>query len=206
MSISIPESVSTLGENVFYECISLESVKLTNGCDTIGNYAFYKCSSLKEIYIPDTVEKIGERAFENCRALEKIELGKNVREIGYRAFANCISLKKAIFDGKVPDKTSEAIFEGSEVTVFYKSENAASWKKLGGTWYGKQVELYNDNEEILLGDVNGDGKVNSRDIAMLQREVLNAYLTEEKKVYADMNGDAKINSRDIASLQKLITS
>ncbi|MBQ2661266.1 MAG: InlB B-repeat-containing protein [Clostridia bacterium] len=57
-----------------------------------------------------------------------------------------------------------------------------------------------------LGDLTGDNKVNSRDIALLQRCVTGmTELSEEEINAADINGDGKVNSRDIASLQRHVT-
>ena len=49
----------------------------------------------------------------------------------------------------------------------------------------------------LIGDVNGDGKINARD-AKLVLQYFNGKveLTEEQKAKADVNGDGKINARD----------
>ncbi len=57
--------------------------------------------------------------------------------------------------------------------------------------------------KTLFGDVNLDGKTNSRDIAYLQRQVMGVEIKTEQ---ADVSGDGRINSRDIAHLQKLIIS
>lgn len=50
-SITIPDSVVTIGENAFYHCTNLTSVTLGNGLKTIGDYAFYDCTALKSIDI-----------------------------------------------------------------------------------------------------------------------------------------------------------
>ncbi len=59
--------------------------------------------------------------------------------------------------------------------------------------------------EFELGDLNGDGKVNSKDIAAMQKHITEAKLLEDEMlVYADLSGDGKVNSRDIALLQRKI--
>lgn len=65
------------------------------------------------------------------------------------------------------------------------------------------IKIFLGEEKTIYGDVNEDGKVNSRDIAFIQRlVVLNGEYTDK----ADVNHDGKINSRDIAYIQKLIIS
>ncbi len=62
------------------------------------------------------------------------------------------------------------------------------------------------NSEQLKGDVNGDGKVNSRDIAVIQKHLTGMSIIVDAKVLdaADYNEDSKINSRDIAAINKML--
>lgn len=55
----------------------------------------------------------------------------------------------------------------------------------------------------LLGDVNNDGKINMRDVVLLQ-QVVNGWDVSYNKDAADYNGDGKINMRDIVALQQYI--
>lgn len=61
--------------------------------------------------------------------------------------------------------------------------------------------------EVLLGDVNGDGRVNSKDVSLLKRYfVLAATDDDVVKENCDMNGDGKINSSDLAALKRLLAN
>lgn len=55
----------------------------------------------------------------------------------------------------------------------------------------------------LPGDVNDDGKINMRDVVLLQ-QVVNGWNVAYNKDAADYNGDGKINMRDIVALQQYI--
>lgn len=55
----------------------------------------------------------------------------------------------------------------------------------------------------LLGDVNSDGKINMRDVVLLQ-QVVNGWNVTYSKDAADYNSDGKINMRDIVALQQYI--
>lgn len=70
-SVSIPESVGTLGVEAFYNCEELETITLPEGLRTIQAYAFSLCDNLKDVNIPETVTTIGEYAF-NCPGLKNI--------------------------------------------------------------------------------------------------------------------------------------
>ena len=71
-SVTIPNSVTTIGNWAFYGCSGLTSVTIGNGVTSIGNYAFYGCSSLASITIPNSVTSIGYYAFEGCSGLTKV--------------------------------------------------------------------------------------------------------------------------------------
>ena len=50
-SVTIPDSVTEVGDSAFWGCSSLTSVTIGNGVTTIGSYAFYDCSSLTDTYV-----------------------------------------------------------------------------------------------------------------------------------------------------------
>jgi hypothetical protein len=61
-------------------------------------------------------------------------------------------------------------------------------------------------EKLLLGDVNGDGKVNVVDIALVRDHILgNAVETFIEKA-ADLNKDDRINVTDLALIRDIILS
>jgi hypothetical protein len=48
-SVTIPNSVTSIGGNAFLNCTSLTSVTIPNSVTNIGNYAFNGCNSLTSI-------------------------------------------------------------------------------------------------------------------------------------------------------------
>ena len=62
-SISIPDSVTSIGESAFHNCGSLTSISIPDSVTSIGNSAFRGCSDLTSINIPDSVTSIGDDAF-----------------------------------------------------------------------------------------------------------------------------------------------
>ena len=89
---TIPDSVTTIGVDVFYDCDSLTSVTIPNSVTTIEGEAFIHCSSLTSITIPDSVTTIGDLAFCNCSSLTSVTIPDSVTTIGERAFQGCSSL------------------------------------------------------------------------------------------------------------------
>ena len=93
-SITIPDSVTSIGEWAFAYCTSLTSITIPDNVTSIGQYAFYNCTSLTSITIPDSVTSIGSYAFKKCTSLASVTFGADsqLTSIGYEAFRDCTSL------------------------------------------------------------------------------------------------------------------
>ena len=66
-SITIPESVTSIGAGAFSGCIALKNIKVPEGVTSIGGNAFSGCSNLTFITIPQNVISIGDQAFNGCK-------------------------------------------------------------------------------------------------------------------------------------------
>ena len=69
---TIPDSVTYIGMDAFYQCNNLTSVTIPNSVTTIGNSAFKSCTSLTSVTIGNSVTSIGDYAFRNCTGLTEI--------------------------------------------------------------------------------------------------------------------------------------
>ncbi len=58
--------ITTIGDSLFFEDKTLQSVTIANGLTTIGKNTFNGCVGLTSVTIPNTVTSIGINAFENC--------------------------------------------------------------------------------------------------------------------------------------------
>ena len=91
-SLTIPNSVTTIGEEAFSNCTELKgSLTLSNSLKTIGDRAFYMCNNLNgSLTIPNTVTTIGISAFENCIGFNgNLTIPNSVTTIGESTFRNC---------------------------------------------------------------------------------------------------------------------
>ena len=99
-AISIPYSVTSIGNYAFYGCSKVKTVSFaTYGTSSnltyIGFYSFYNCSALTYITIPSGVTVIEEYAFAYCSSLERVNHESNsssLHTIASLAFAHCTSL------------------------------------------------------------------------------------------------------------------
>ena len=114
-NISIPNSVTDIGFSAFAHCTSLKSITLPSSLSSISEALFSGCSQLTTIHIPDSVLSIQSNAFYHCRNLETIRIPVSVTSIGNYAFDVCPSLMTVTYPGS---KTQwDAITKGSNNDV-----------------------------------------------------------------------------------------
>ena len=92
-SVTIPNSVKSIGDYAFSGCKSLQSVTIPNSVTSIGNWAFCWCVSLQSVTIPNSVKSIGDKAFSDCHSLQSVTIPNSVTSIGNEAFSRCKSLQ-----------------------------------------------------------------------------------------------------------------
>jgi len=67
--ITLPGSVTSIGDEAFYNCSGMTEMALSGNLTSIGRSAFYGCSKLITVAIPKSVTSVESSAFENCSEL-----------------------------------------------------------------------------------------------------------------------------------------
>jgi hypothetical protein len=85
VALEIGTDVTNIGNWAFYLC-GLTSVTIPNTVTSIGEDAFSCCSGLTSVTIPNRVTSIGGWAFDGCSGLTSVTIGNSVTSIGNYAF------------------------------------------------------------------------------------------------------------------------
>ncbi len=91
---SIPNSVTSIGQNAFFGCSDLKKISIPSGLTTIEDNTFFGCSSLTRViesYAGSSLTTIGSDAFSRCN-LQFYYIPESVTSIGDAAFYNCSNL------------------------------------------------------------------------------------------------------------------
>ena len=88
LSITIPNSVTTIGARSFNKCSNLATVKMGKNVSSIGEHAFEYCTGLYSVTLPNKLESLGNGAFAWC-PITSISIPRSVKTIGDEAFICC---------------------------------------------------------------------------------------------------------------------
>lgn len=91
--VDLPQNLVSMGDGVLAECKNLKEIEIPQGVQNIPSNAFFLCPSLESVSLPEGLTEIGEMAFYGCSALKKVTIPSSVKVIGEWAFSGCTSLK-----------------------------------------------------------------------------------------------------------------
>jgi hypothetical protein len=138
-SISLPAGLTSIGDCAFSCCSSLALTSLPAGLTSIGGCAFYGCSSLALTSLPEGLTRIGDGAFMDCSNLALTSLPEGLTSIGRYAFGGCPKLADVVFLG-TPNRIESDAFGYTSANLFVPwSEGAvagAPWGTKGTITYG----------------------------------------------------------------------
>ncbi len=207
-SITIPSNVRNIHRYAFLESYSLTSISVASSNSNFSseNGILYN-STKKTVYIcPEgktgtvtinsQTETIGRGAFINCDLISGVNIS-NVKTVNGFAFYDCDRLANVTVTEKVTTVNEYAFSECNKILV--KCYIASEIQKHCSE-YGINFEImYTD---YILGDANGDGVINGKDIVRLSLYINNAK-TAIIKDSADIDGDGDIDRTDLIKLRDM---
>lgn len=156
--MSIPSSVTKIGDYAFYNCTNLTSIELPSGVTKIGNYAFYNCTDISSLTLPSGVKEIGLSAFYECKSLTSVTLPSGVKDVAPLTFYGCESLRSINLSSDLKYISGEAFKGCTGLTFIYafmekpceiKETSFDNETKINATLYvpkGSLLDYWDDNE------------------------------------------------------------
>ena len=134
-SISIPETVTSIGKYTFYQCKSLTSLYISGSVTSIGSSAFEDCTGLTSVTLSEGLASIGGSSFEGCSGITSITIPSTVTSIALNAFKECNSLNDITSKIQQPFAIEENVFNTySTATLKVPVGTKSAYQSTAG-WY-----------------------------------------------------------------------
>lgn len=133
-TVNIPNGVTSIGRDAFYDCDALTTITLPNTVTNIGNRVFYDCYNLSSaINIPEGVTAIGDSTFYNCNRITSITIPNTVTSIGTYAFYNCDGISDIIIPNGVTTINDHTFYncDGFTSIIIPNSVTSIGWNAFG---------------------------------------------------------------------------
>ncbi len=143
----------------------------------------------EKIIIPETIEgcpvtSIEMLAFDDCHRMTEIVIPKSVTYIGSFAFMSSVELKTVYYTGTEEEWNN----------VIIDNEN----------WYLTNIVTDYVVPEVVYGDANGDGVLNSFDVIIIKKYLAGINEEGTSTKLMDVNRDGRINAKDLLFVKKTI--
>ncbi len=137
-SITLPDSLTEIGNNAFYMCNGLEEITIPSSVTKIDDNAFENCRNLKKINLSDGLTTLGKSVFDSCLSLTEIELPSTLLTIGDYAFSRCSSLEQILIPENVTSVGAYVFYGCPDLAIFHKNNENKRWDKF---WNGNNLPV-----------------------------------------------------------------
>ncbi len=186
-------------------CTLLSSVSISDSVTSIGKWCFKSCTSLNDINLSKNVAEIRNGTFEGCTSLTSIIIPEGVRFLDYSAFWRCTYLTKITLPG-----TLSSFYDSNNLTISLFEQWSKNSTIYGYSGTSAKIIAEKNNiafvdlgETFTTGDINNDGEVNVADALTLKKYLLGSGNLSNKK-NADIIKDDTINVFDLCRLKQML--
>ncbi len=218
-SVTLSNTLVTIGDNSFKDCKSLKEVKFNDNIEMVGDYAFDGCTSLETIVLPDKYIEMGSTSFYNTgfynnpnnwdnnalyigNALIDVSENADIVEIkdGTKYVVGDSLGEYNVFIPETALKISDKAFkDNSKVTIFGYAET-----------YAQEFATANNIEfvdigNLTKGDVNLDGEIDKDDYDILCGIAI-THRTPNlvERISGDMDDDGAVDGIDVIILDLML--
>lgn len=147
--ITIPSTVTSLGERFLYTAVKTSIVILPSGIRSVPNLSFTGNKMMEKCLFPKSVTSIGDSVFESCNNIKKIIIPDNTTSVGSSCFKNDYTLKKTIISNSITTLGQSAFVNTTTLLHIKMSKNITSFPSLcfSGAFYIDTID-FRDNTSI----------------------------------------------------------
>lgn len=115
LTLTIPETVTTIGDHAFAKMKTLEVIRLPQGLKEIASDTFTNCISLEEINFPEGLETVNEYACYYCTSLKSVSFGSKIKNISQLVFDGTC-LQSISIDATTPPEIESGTLNSPNIT------------------------------------------------------------------------------------------
>ena len=142
-SINIPSSITSIGQGTFYQCTSLSSVTFAepSGIFTLTTGTFAGCSQLTSLTLPSGITTIGQGGIQDCRNLRTVVLPSTLTSVGQTAFYLDSSLTEVYCYATTPPSLGSYAFYsiGKNPTLYVPSQSVSAYQSSEWSKYFRNI-------------------------------------------------------------------
>ena len=208
-SISLPDTLKTIGAHAFSDCTELQQITIPSSVTSIGDYVFTGCEKLENVEFFANINRIPMYSFENCTLLNQVSLAETVTEVGGYAFSGCSALGSFPFDHI--QAVAASAFSGSglqEVTLpaTVSQLNSLTFANCGNLTYVEipasvsyiAFNAFKNNQNMTLGVYYDSYAYN-----YAKNKSIPYVLLDGVKL-GDASGDGIVNINDVTVIQRYL--
>ena len=142
-SITIPTSVSAIGNYAFAYNECLTSITIPDSVQTMGEYAFNRCTNLETVHLGTGLTRLQTSTFVNCGSLTGITIPSGITQLDGGVFYYCSGLTEMTFEGLVPP----TIYIGSSLgstaytfPIYVPCESIDAYLTAFGEFYAPRIQ------------------------------------------------------------------
>lgn len=187
-SVTLCDSISKIS-NCFNNCESLQNINLSKSITEIEANCFTNCINLENINIEDSsLTILNDNLFTNCSKLKRCILPVSITNIGNNVFNNCIDLSYLIINGAIENDLCNNLFSniGHKVIIYYFSNLTATSKFNNVLNDVSLVDLYNTIPQYNLIDYFENINVEINSIFKLKNINIEFFIEDYKINYDNL--------------------